>query len=266
MKTDLIESLARPGLLGIVGQTLERKFTAQLKQYFQALGRRIGGLELEKIAASETTVELARHAVEMKLQNPLRTLSPLLKGVLELNIADGMLRAQSIHHFAEADDDEGTDPNAPGADSTVSYTTGEEASLYASVRTGELVTGINQTTQIRIADMIAQGIEERLGVDGTASLLRQVLSDMVASRARTIASTEMNDAFSEATMRKLDRMEVEYKQWITAGACCDDCAENEDASPIPIDDEFPSGDDRPPAHPNCRCAVSGARAPVEVNA
>ena len=30
---------------------------------------------------------------------------------------------------------------------------------------------------------------------------------------------------------------------------------------IPVDDDFPSGDERPPAHPNCRCAVTGARAP-----
>ncbi len=33
----------------------------------------------------------------------------------------------------------------------------------------------------------------------------------------------------------------------------DECGDNADASPIPISDNFPSGDDAPPAHPRCRC-------------
>jgi len=35
---------------------------------------------------------------------------------------------------------------------------------------------------------------------------------------------------------------------------CDICAENESAGWIPIDEAFPSGDQTPPNHPNCRCA------------
>ncbi len=93
-----------------------------------------------------------------------------------------------------------------------------------------------------IADAVEQGIEENLGVDGTAQLIRQTLDDMTRSRSRVIASTEMNDAFSEAAMRKLGRLGVEYKQWITSpGNVCDECTENEDASPIPLDEDFPSG-------------------------
>lgn len=265
--TKVIESLARPGLHGLLGRRLERKFRDQLAAYFRVLGRHVVALGLEK-AAEAATAETGRHMVESALTNPLRVTTPLLKTILEVNLANGILQSQKIHHFAEADDsqddDSQNDPlvsqNGPFVSPT--YITGQEAALYASVRAGELVKGINDTTKQRIADAVSTGIEDRLGVDGTAQLLRQVLNDMVASRARMIASTEMNDAFSEATMRKLDRMDVEWKQWITAGACCDECAENEDASPIPIDEEFPSGDQRPPAHPNCRCALSGARGPA----
>ena len=41
------------------------------------------------------------------------------------------------------------------------------------------------------------------------------------------------------------------KAWVTGSDPCDDCQENEDAGPIPVGDEFPSGDYAPPAHPNC---------------
>ena len=37
--------------------------------------------------------------------------------------------------------------------------------------------------------------------------------------------------------------------------CCDDCEANEAAGLIDLDEAFPSGDDSPPAHPNCRCTV-----------
>lgn len=41
------------------------------------------------------------------------------------------------------------------------------------------------------------------------------------------------------------------KAWI--GGTCEDCMENSEAGFIPEDEVFPSGDDEPPAHPNCDC-------------
>lgn len=44
------------------------------------------------------------------------------------------------------------------------------------------------------------------------------------------------------------------KVWSTAGddlVCEEICSENEDEGPIGLDDDFPSGDDAPPGHPNC---------------
>jgi hypothetical protein len=43
------------------------------------------------------------------------------------------------------------------------------------------------------------------------------------------------------------------KSWV--GGTCEACQENADAGWIPIDDAFPSGDDEPPAHPNCECEL-----------
>jgi hypothetical protein len=259
----LEEKLRRPGLLGLAGQKHEKALQQHLESYFRILGRRVVGLNLEELITSPFK-DIVPHTLQLRLAHTIRTLTPLLKSTLEIGLQDGMLAADKIHHFAEADastDDSSDDSTFPlGGDGVM--LTGEEAALYASIHAGELVTGINSTTQQMIADIIQQGIDDSLGVDGTARLMRQLFQDMSAYRSHLIATTEMNDAFSEAAIRKLDRLGVEYKQWITATQCCDECSENEDASPILLDDDFPSGDARPPAHPNCRCAVTGARPPT----
>ncbi len=248
---NIVETLKRPGLLGVVGLRAEKRMQQALEAYFGVLGKKIVSLNLEKLSAD--TTDVLRHSVELRTHNTLRILSPLLKACFETGIHDAMLDTNHIHHMAEASDDPLSEE--------LPLITSDEAALYASIRAGELVTGINQTTQALIADAIQQGIDENLGVQGTSSLLRDALDGMTTYRSRLIASTEMNDAMSEAMLRKLDRIGVEYKQWITATQCCDECAENEDESPIPIDELFSSGDARPPAHPNCRCAISGALAP-----
>jgi hypothetical protein len=252
MFPNLIETLTRPGVLGLVGQNAERRLRRALESYFRILSRQVATLNLASLAES-TSKDLARHAVEMRLQNTLRTLSPLLKTTLEAGLTHGMMAADKLHHFAEGNGDGNNPPP---------MLTGEEAALWASVHAGEKIAGINDRTLELIADAVETGIEDSLGVNGTARLIRDALENMTLSRAEMIAATEMNAAFSEATIRKLDRMGIEYKRWITSpGNVCDECSENEDASPIPFDQDFPSGDSAPPAHPNCRCAVTGARAP-----
>ena len=42
-------------------------------------------------------------------------------------------------------------------------------------------------------------------------------------------------------------------EWLVADPC-EDCAVNEDASPIPIDEDWPNGD--APVHPNCMCDIA----------
>ncbi len=249
MLTELLEKLKRPGLLGVLGMRVEKRCRLQLETYFAALGQRVLNMNLEGLADPESFAPhanldtLVRHAVEMKLANTLRVFTPLLKGILENNMLDAIQASDKIHHLAEADAPDDAPAFIPGM-------TSEEAALWASVRAGEIVSGINDVTREKIADVIAEGITDRLGVDGTKRLLRATIDDMGAARARMIASTEMNAAFSEATMRKLTRMDVQYKVWITSADACDEiCVPNEDAGPIPIGDLFPSGDSAPPGHP-----------------
>lgn len=139
-----------------------------------------------------------------------------------------------------------------------------DASAYAEQKAAELVVGINKTTKQRFADAVATGIEDQLGVDGISQLLRTIAKDMSTTRAETIASTEVNSAMSHATVEKLKTVGVEYKQWIIADDDADDiCKGNEEDGPIPTGEAFSSGDFYPPAHPNCRCAVTGVRSPFD---
>jgi hypothetical protein len=46
---------------------------------------------------------------------------------------------------------------------------------------------------------------------------------------------------------------VYLKRWVTNGDPCPTCDENALAGYIGMDESFPSGDDEPEAHPNCRC-------------
>lgn len=265
---ELVERLARPGLLGVVGHALEKRCRRDLEAYFKVLGRRVVGLELGKLAEQDNA-ETARHAVVMKLGNILRILRPLLVGALQVNIAHAMLTADKQDVFSEAIVPSGPPPAIPPFDMGGGSPdegpdklglSGQEAADYAAMHAGELVSGIDARTTDLIADAVSQGIEERLGVEGTAGLIRAVVMDMTRQRAELIAQTEMANAMSQAALRKMERLEVEYKRWILSDDPCPICEDNADEV-IPLGDLFSSGDEAPPAHPRCRCAVTGARPP-----
>src|SRR6266704_1628125 len=100
----LVETLKRPGLLGLIGQRAEKRLRQGLEAYFHILGRRIAGLNLENVRGGSK--ELIGHAVQMRTHNTLRILTPLLQTALQLGIQDAMLKTNSIHHFAEAEGDD----------------------------------------------------------------------------------------------------------------------------------------------------------------
>jgi len=46
------------------------------------------------------------------------------------------------------------------------------------------------------------------------------------------------------------------KQWICDPDPCKECEQN-DQIIVEVDEDFPSGDDSEPVHPDCRCVVLG---------
>lgn len=260
MIAELLEKAQRPGLLGVVGKAVQKQCTKDLAGYFAHIGKRVKEMKFEELADPDRAIKVdhARHAVQMRMHNLLRGRQHFLRTILETNIAAAIDAANKVQLLAEADDD---DTNLDFTVTDKVGMTAEEAAAYASAHAGDLVAGLDATTQSAISDAVATGIEDQLGVAGTAQLIKSAVDTMSTSRAQMIASTEMNDAMSQAFLRKLQINSVQYKQWILGPDPCEVCEDNADASPIPVDEDFPSGDDAPPAHPNCVCAVAGARAP-----
>lgn len=248
----ITEAARRPGLMGLAGRALEKRCQRDLEGYFRKLTAEVEKLHLESVADQPKL--LALHAVEVKLKNVLRKASSELKVILETNIHEALLKGDKLTQVREANS------IFPDAGIDVLGMSGQEAADYASEQSGKLVTGINDTTLQLLQDAVGQGIEEQLGVPGTARLVKGALGDMTTKRAQMIASTEMNDAMSEATIRKLGRLGIGYVTWVLSDDACPECEENADEI-VPIGELFPSGDARPPVHPNCRCAIVGSRAP-----
>ena len=117
---------------------------------------------------------------------------------------------------------------------------------------GATISGVNKTTLDRIGTKLA----DTLNRGATDETLRDAISSVIDDprRALTIATTEMARATSVASLDSYQEFGLEQVEWLALDPC-EICADNEDAGPVNVGDEFPSGDTEPPAHPNCRCSL-----------
>jgi len=113
--------------------------------------------------------------------------------------------------------------------------------------------GITDTKLNRIGTVLGQALAAGITPKDVAVMVDQVIND--PQQALVIAQTEMSRAVSVASRDLYETSGVEQVEWLVAIGC-EDCQENADASPIGIDEVFPSGDTEPPAHPNCMCALA----------
>ena len=131
----------------------------------------------------------------------------------------------------------------------------QQATRYATRRGARLVTQMDKVTRKRLARTVSDAIKNKRGVDGLARDLRRTFSDMATNRSRTIARTETADALQQGMMDRSKAMGVTGKKWIPTDPCII-CQANAAVGAIPMKEPFPSGDQRVPAHPNCRCATA----------
>ena len=118
------------------------------------------------------------------------------------------------------------------------------------------ITVANEITRTKL-DRIGTALSRSLSKGDTAKETAKAINAIIADpqHALTIAQTEMSRAMSVASRDSYESAKVEQVEWLVAEGC-EDCQDNADASPIGIDDTFPSGDSEPPAHPNCMCALA----------
>lgn len=128
---------------------------------------------------------------------------------------------------------------------------------------GELVDSnteynIDATTRDLLREDIADALEEGLSAEDLAARLEENYA-FSEERAALIAETEISRANNEASLfaaQAAEQMGLGMrKAWLTDDDPCDLCEENADQGFIDLDEEFPSGDDAPPGHPNCKCTL-----------
>lgn len=134
----------------------------------------------------------------------------------------------------------------------------ERAVTAARERAAELVTDITDSTRTMLRDLIVNGLSDNIGLEEIAASIVSS-TGFSQERADLIARTEVADANSQAALegyRGAAEAGVQVqKEWLLGPNPCEVCQENAEAGPIDLDDDFPSGDDAPPAHPNCECAL-----------
>ncbi len=117
---------------------------------------------------------------------------------------------------------------------------------------------ITDATRDELQRVIAEGLENNLGHDEIEAAIEEA-GAFSAERAELIANTEIGRANSvgalEGYKAARDAGVKVQKEWLPDSDPCPVCQENADAGPIDLDDDFPSGDDAPLAHPWCECTL-----------
>lgn len=87
--------------------------------------------------------------------------------------------------------------------------------------------------------------------------LERMYQKLLRERKKTIAATEQRMATSAKNKAIAESRGQQWKRWLTVGdnRVSDMDQANEREGWIPIDQEFDSGHQQPPSHPNCRCTV-----------
>lgn len=115
---------------------------------------------------------------------------------------------------------------------------------------------ITETTRDNLRELLNQAIDE----GWTAQKIQAGIIDSESfspARALTIARTEAAFARARGTHIGAQEAGMKTKSWIISNEeTCDECQANADQGDISIEEQFESGDDCPPAHPNCRCAAA----------
>ena len=126
------------------------------------------------------------------------------------------------------------------------------------LKNGELVDNPNARWAITDStrEMLRSDVTNAINEGWSTNDLANALSENYAfsdRRAETISRTEVARSHIEGQMIAYREGGVEKKRWILGDEACDECQANADEGIIAFDDVFPTGDDAPPAHPNCLC-------------
>jgi hypothetical protein len=148
-----------------------------------------------------------------------------------------------------------------------------EAEQFLRDYGAQRVTMINETTREIIREIMLRGMEQGKAYSVLANEISERFSEFSAprpqkhlrNRAELVAVTETANAYGEAsrlTIKHMDASGIKMeKSWLTTGDArvSDGCRKNAAAGWLAIDNLFPSGHQREPRFPGCRCTVQYRR-------
>ena len=118
---------------------------------------------------------------------------------------------------------------------------------------------ITDTTRDMVREIITTGLVDNIG---TPAIAERIMTSVAfsAERAELVAETEVARANSNGAMAGYRSARDDAgvglrKAWLITVEACRVCQGNADQGPIDLDQPFRSGDDAPPGHPKCRCAI-----------
>ena len=140
------------------------------------------------------------------------------------------------------------------------YAIDERAVAWAKDHVGELISQITDSTRNMVRRTIYDGL---LNGKSAAEIASDVGDAYPFSeeRASLIASTEIARAHSQGALEGYKQAQDAgvrvLKEWLPGEDPCEEiCQPNVEQGPIPLDEDFESGDDAPPGHPRCICALT----------
>jgi hypothetical protein len=223
-------------------QKAERHLTEALTKFFKKEGRRVAGVMTK---ANEPTLAW-------------KDLIPVFEPQLASVGKRGALQALA---------------QVSVTDEKITDSVSDEAMTYAKERAGELVGmrwngsewienpdakwAITDSTRAMVRAVVDAGTKEQLSTDALASRIMESTA-FSPERAAMIARTELAFAHTQGSLSGwkgsgvVTGKESILSQDHTGDDECDQAA---DDGEVPIDAPFSTGDDGPPYHPNCECAL-----------
>jgi len=119
-----------------------------------------------------------------------------------------------------------------------------------------LVDSVDKTGLEWSINKIDTWAKQGLSATEIVRLLRKEIPIIVENRSELIAETESMYLMNKLEMEVYKRNKIKQVIWRTAEderVCTTACVPNEMAGPTEVGKEFPSGQERPPAHQFCRC-------------
>ena len=145
----------------------------------------------------------------------------------------------------------------------VSFSQSDPGLKAAYAKQVNRIVGVEDTTHDAITGALLKVQQTGGGITDMQSAVKGVFADASNYRAEMIARTETAAACCSSALAVGAANGATGKSWLASGDECEEiCAPNVEAGVIGVDDTFPSGDDAPPSHPNCRCDLLMSSEPL----